>query len=456
MTLQSMTNANGAARVRLTGSRWLVLLALCGAINPAAHAQDRPYSGGNLTAADFGGTAPPVKDREGNDAVTAAGVTSQVVEGQASGTPGNRAYAPSLIVVEAVVDTAESWNTLPTDTDLMKHEQGHFDLAQIAAKKAQAEINKALKDGKLNGKGKTVEEAVADTEKKINEIIDRYKKELKAANKAYDDATDHGRDDAKQDIEDAKLKTALQSANTDAGKKTGAEAESTTKKSIKFDAALQRLSIDENFTTGVHATNLPFVPDPNDPVLGAEVLMPTFTLLGANFTGQYFFRADGPNPAVQLVNNGVTLFRSTLDYMLFDPVLNVLFGMTGGTIAPAGISHFVDDMMANAGLGDLALFGVEFTPDQDFFALTSGFTVSAASAASNLEGFRLLNPVPLPAPWALLLLAAALMWPSAWRRQALAAQRLARGAAEGAGTRGATGATVAAPRPGVPRPAPPR
>ena len=429
MSIHTLINADITAGVRLTGLRWLVLLALCGAINPAANAQDRPYSGGSVTAADFLGTAPPVKDRDGNDAMTAAGVTSQVKEGRATGTPGNRVYTPTLIVVQAVMDTAESWNTEPTDSDLMKHEQGHFDLAEIAAKKAQAAINKALKDGKLKGTGKTVAEALADTEKKVEAIIEAYKKELKAAGVAYDKATDHGRNDKKQAAEEAKIKATLESLNTDASKKTGAEADSGTQQSIKFDAALQRLTIDQNFITGVHGTDLPFVPDPNDPILGAAVLMPGFTLLGSTFSGQYFFRADGLDPTMQMVNNGVSLFRSTLDYMLFDPGLNLLFGISGGYVAPAGISHFIDEIMANAGLAGLALFGIEFMPDQDFFALTAGFTVSGSSAGSNLEGFRLINPVPLPATWALLLLAGALMGVTAKRRQVLPAQRQALGAA---------------------------
>lgn len=418
MSFQALIDANFAASVRLTGVRWLLLLALCAGVHPAAHAQERPYSGGNLTAADFGGTVPPVGGRDNHDAVTAAGVTVEVKAGPTTGTPGNHVSTPSVIVVEAVVDRAESWNSDPTDADLMKHEQGHFDLAEIAAKKAQAEYNKALMDGKLTGTGATPEQAIADSQKKIDAISERYNKALKATQEAYDAITDHGRNDTKQAVEDAKIKIALQSSNTDASKKTGPEAKSETKKSIKFDAVLQRLTIDENFIVATQATNRPYVPDPNDPVLGAQMLMPTFTLLGQNFSGQYFFRADGPNPAVQLVQGGVTLFSSTLDYMLFDPLLNVLFGMTGGYLAPAGNSHFIDEMMANAGLSDLALFGIEFRPERDLFAITTGFTVSETSAASNGEGFRLLNSVPLPATWTLVLLAGVLMTLSARGRQA--------------------------------------
>lgn len=78
----------------------------------------------------------------------------------------------------------KSWGRIKTDY-ILAHEQGHFDIAEIYARK----LNKALKGYKFNS---------ATVGKDINQIYDAVIKEHQAFQQRYDSETDHSRNPAKQ------------------------------------------------------------------------------------------------------------------------------------------------------------------------------------------------------------------------------------------------------------------
>ncbi len=388
---------NWCANTRSLLTAWLLLAAT------AAWASNhiRPYSDVPLTGADFTMTAPdPLPVEDGIE--TAAEIKTNVVYtyeyGPCTGPAGAVVCVATRVTYTANMDREESWISDPTDKNTLDHEQGHLDEAQAAAKKANAEANKAILDGTLKGKGATEAEANADLAKKVAEIGMRNKKAVEDKNmdgkNDYDHDTGHGTDSEKQKAARMQQKAALVEPSTKTENKTSAEAQSRTEKSISFDAASGRLTIDRDFIVSVLGGGP--VPDPLDPALGAEVVLPTFTSLGQTVDGGFFFIADGADPLLQIIGDNGVLFSADLPYLQYDPLLNLFYGLTGGFDAAEGVSQFIDTTLADILVGAPALFGIEFRPDLDFMALTADFTNDGRSAASNSAGLRLLNTVPEP------------------------------------------------------------
>jgi len=81
---------------------------------------------------------------------------------------------------------------------------------------------------------------------------------------------------------------------------------------------------------------------------------------------------------------------------LYDPALNMFYGLTKGFESLDGLSQFIDEMVKSVISEELSLFGVEFFPDHDFLAATAGFTASASDSFQNGAGLRQLALVPEP------------------------------------------------------------
>ena len=75
---------------------------------------------------------------------------------------------------------------------LLKHEQGHFDISEIWARK----LNKKLQG--LCGRGKTVKDATDDLQKQVQKAYDESERDRDKMEKDYDKETKGGTDDAKQ------------------------------------------------------------------------------------------------------------------------------------------------------------------------------------------------------------------------------------------------------------------
>jgi predicted secreted Zn-dependent protease len=76
-------------------------------------------------------------------------------------------------------NTASSWGRIKNE-HILAHEQGHFDLAELHARK----LNKALKEYVFNSK---------TVSKDVNAIYDAIMKEHHQVQQEYDEATDHSR-----------------------------------------------------------------------------------------------------------------------------------------------------------------------------------------------------------------------------------------------------------------------
>lgn len=397
----------------LFGRAGFVATALVLCASMAAHAADplRPYSDVPLAATDFQMKAPDPLPVDGGiqlRAFISTGVGYTTTVPTCSNTSGAWVCIVGKVTYSANMDKSKSWIAEPASQSTLDHEQGHLDEAKAASDKAQAEANKKLKESQLKGQGTTREDAIADLVNKLNEISKRNLKVVEDANddgkKDYDEDTAHGTDATKQAQARVRQHAALTLPSTDPTRQAGDQAQSRTNKSIVFDAALQRLRIDQNFIVAVQSPDPHFAGEPLDPVLGALVLMPTFTLLGQSVDGGFFFRAQGDNPLLQIVGANGLLFSADLAYLKYDPALNQFFGLTGGFESADNVSTFIDRMVEEMVLGAPSLFGVEFNPDLDFMDVSQGFTLDAHSAASNLEGLRLLNAVPEPP----------LLWLLAW------------------------------------------
>ena len=94
-------------------------------------------------------------------------------------------------------NTANSWGRIKND-HILAHEQGHFDLAELHARK----LNKALKAYVFNSK---------TVSKDVNAIYDNIMKEHHQVQQEYDEATDHSRKVEAQKIWEEKIAAELKS-----------------------------------------------------------------------------------------------------------------------------------------------------------------------------------------------------------------------------------------------------
>ena len=102
--------------------------------------------------------------------------------------------------IKCSFDKTKSWVRI-RNTDVLGHEQGHFDLAEVFARK----LNKAMKEYHFNAR--TVSED-------INKLYDNMMQKHHEAQKIYDEETDYSRNKVKQ--EEWKLKIQNDLKNLDA------------------------------------------------------------------------------------------------------------------------------------------------------------------------------------------------------------------------------------------------
>ncbi len=156
--------------------------------------QVRRYAEGPLTAADFLAEAKPDDPtlRIHPRAYCATDIRWECRYGKST---QNRVTTLRLerVDVSAVVVRDKSWNVRPDDKALLDHEQGHFDLAQLYALRAQRHFVKLLEAGHApEGKGRSEQQAWRSLEQQINDRIEGFLAELRLEHRRYDEATRHG------------------------------------------------------------------------------------------------------------------------------------------------------------------------------------------------------------------------------------------------------------------------
>jgi hypothetical protein len=103
--------------------------------------------------------------------------------------------------IRAHVDQTRSWVKPDKKTDkLLEHEQGHFDITELFARKLREELKKIKCDQDLE-----------KSEQQINQIYNRIVREENAEQEKYDTETNHGTNEAKQREWNQKIKSQLRS-----------------------------------------------------------------------------------------------------------------------------------------------------------------------------------------------------------------------------------------------------
>ncbi len=179
------------------GARWLAF-ALFGLTNCADQVtvqgqqndavEYRYYTEGPLTAKDFQAPIPAFVKIPGQVAETNTDIRCEF-KYRVYRTRGRSIARLSSIDIRAVVIPRKSWNRQPQNVRLMDHEQGHFDLAHIAALRAQRRLATSRP---LSGSGTTPEQAVQDLQQQVDKRLQQIREELLAAHTAYDKVTRHG------------------------------------------------------------------------------------------------------------------------------------------------------------------------------------------------------------------------------------------------------------------------
>ncbi|MEO8859769.1 MAG: hypothetical protein ABI343_22495 [Burkholderiaceae bacterium] len=415
-----------AARCGIRGLSPIACAVLLASLHAVAAAADPPpppppppdqtrgaSSGATLELSDFKGAVPKVDDRpkdvHGNP-VAAETATEIGISEPGDGTPGTdkggkNTYTPTSMKVTLDINQSQSWNSDKTDNNLLDHERGHLDQGKISQAKAQALINKLIanKDKSIVGVGDTPAKAQDDSQAKAQKIAEDIGK---ADQTAYDDKTESGTNSGKQKAARDAQAIALKKPNTDPNAKTGPEAKSVSPKTILYDASTGRLHIENDLVVATAPTGPGYVPDPVDPIIGAELLFPDFELRGRTVDGLFFFSALGLAPMMTLNKADITYLGTDLESLVYDPALDMFHGLGGAITAAQGLSRFVDALLDEVGTGPLSLIGVELLPEIDFMILSAGFTTNAASGFHDFQGLRQLS---VAEPGSLGLLLAALV-----------------------------------------------
>lgn len=87
----------------------------------------------------------------------------------------------------------ESWWNYHSDETLLGHEQGHFDIAEIAARRVQLAFDRRMSDSKkVTATGSTAKAAQQELMKKLDKVMQIVNDQAVAENKEYDLRTRHG------------------------------------------------------------------------------------------------------------------------------------------------------------------------------------------------------------------------------------------------------------------------
>ncbi|MCO6457302.1 MAG: hypothetical protein J5I93_18545 [Pirellulaceae bacterium] len=155
----------------------------------------RTYAQGPLTADDFRGQPPDqAKLPGGNLPALAYTATELRYDCRYRLVRRDRTWTAWLTQLDAVavLKRDECWILRKEDRRLMDHEQGHFDLAQIWAERAEAGIKTAIERGELRESRATEQAAIDALQAAIDRKMETYRQGLVAADRDYDQVTRYG------------------------------------------------------------------------------------------------------------------------------------------------------------------------------------------------------------------------------------------------------------------------
>jgi hypothetical protein len=161
----------------------------------ASSASGRPYADGPLTAADLAGKPPersPVN--LGIEMVARTECQVQYDYRFTGAKTGSDEWTVRLsrFTCKAVLVPEKCWNTMPGSPRVLDHEQGHFDLAEIFARRTQQHFDRLMADRKAKATGMDSRSARKALENDIKKAMAEVYESLNKAQKTYDEETRHG------------------------------------------------------------------------------------------------------------------------------------------------------------------------------------------------------------------------------------------------------------------------
>jgi hypothetical protein len=155
----------------------------------------RPYRNGPLTAADY--RCPPPKPVPQKNGVSLAAMTYTSIHYSIRyrwRELKSKTVEAKLTNFDAVaeVDRRQSWTTRPTDERLLDHEQGHFDVTELYARRIQKKLNALISAGAIVGRGDDDTTAVADLNQQVDSRVQEFLDLEHKEQDQYDIATHHG------------------------------------------------------------------------------------------------------------------------------------------------------------------------------------------------------------------------------------------------------------------------
>jgi hypothetical protein len=199
---------------------WLLgVLGWCALALSLVHAQEpdaektsrRPYRDGPLTPADFQATPD-----DSNTFTAWTEIDFDYRYEYRVHRRGQWIATLSMIEIHTCVMQDKSWNKRPQNATLLDHEQGHFDLAQTFAIRAQSKLHADLNTvDVLQGRHANKAAAIRLLEEKLKEFVQATMDKAAVANKEYDRVTNNGAKLAAQAEARREQKRALEQAAAD-------------------------------------------------------------------------------------------------------------------------------------------------------------------------------------------------------------------------------------------------
>ncbi|HEV2973320.1 MAG TPA: DUF922 domain-containing protein [Pirellulales bacterium] len=181
----------------------MVAISSLGIVKAADKAGDssRKYADGPIVPGDFKAAVPdptPVKDGVKLRAMTHTDIRYSTRYRWDESNPGMVSAWLTRFDCYAALVCDKCWIKEPMDLRLIDHEQGHFDITEINARRAQKKFDQLIAEKGLVGHGHEEASAVADLNRQVDDQMQQVFDKERDEQIEYDRVTNHGRNHSAQ------------------------------------------------------------------------------------------------------------------------------------------------------------------------------------------------------------------------------------------------------------------